>query len=156
MKIGTNYSLEKPQQGSNFGALYMPKMTAVVENERPWLEHLAQDVDIFIQPTKDKTRLRIFVQEITPPVIGSWFKRARAKRKYLEEINSKPHYTDVVSTSIENLGANFYKTALSLKLQYNNFFHPRVPAGSITPSVVRIIPTNNLPPKTPTPIRKAS
>lgn len=161
MKIGTNYSLEKPQHCPNFGKLYMPKMAKVIEKERPWLEWLAQDMDIFLHPSTTKEGIRVRVQEITEPIVatGSRAEKRLANEQQQKKVNSKRNFNDIVPLSGENfksdhLGYKIYAKALELKIEFNKLLHPHLPVDPETSSVVsslRIITS-----KTPSPYLQAS
>lgn len=90
MKTQTDYSFK--QKTPDFRALYMPKANVfekafcdiVAEGadvERPWIQELANDVDIFINPVNDEGKIKtsICIQELVKPIVGdgslkSWIK----------------------------------------------------------------------------------
>lgn len=137
MKIGTNYSFKNQQSSNpNFGVLYMPKLAAGIEKERPYLEWLAQDVDIFVKLEEMEQKLAVNLQEVTHPAATT--------------IN---RFQGFVSLSEENLGSKLYAKALDLKIQFEKIFHPRIPDDSKTPSLVSTIHIISY---TPSPIRNVS
>jgi hypothetical protein len=166
MQISTNYLSNKSQQSNpNFGALYMPKekviakilgdplVAAEAEKERPFLENLARDADIFVHPEKSIKGMMIFVQEITKPIVatGNWLARTLQEIDYQKQINSKVHFKDMVPSSPQDFGFKLYAKVLSLKINYDKFKKP-----NISP-ILRVRDVNPLDEsKTPTPIRKAS
>lgn len=140
MKVGNNYSLEKPQNNSNFGSLDMPKLADEIEKEKPFLDQLARDVDIFIRPTEDGKGISISLQ-------------AMPKSTGTKEINPKPYFSAVVPASIEDLGAKVYAKASELKINYIRKFRPIFPPDSKTPSVISLLNVQLLP-ETPSPIKQ--
>lgn len=140
MKVGNNYSLEKPQNNSNFGSLDMPKLADEIEKEKPFLEQLARDVDFFIHSTEDGKGISISLQ-------------AKPKSTGTKEINPKPYFSAIVPTSIENLGSKVYAKAVELKIKYIRKFKPIFPPDSKTPSVIRSLNVQIIP-KTPSPVKQ--
>lgn len=141
MKTGKITPFEEPQNNPNFGALYMPRLSAAIEKERSNLANLARDVDIFVMTDKEKQRLFVQIQEITPPfsATGSSVSKYFALRKYKKELNSKPFVHDEVLGTHETLASMLYAKALSLKIQYDKKFRPKLDYA-----------------KTPTPVKLAS
>ena len=148
MKLGTNYLLSKPQQSSpSFGALYMPNkqalvkmldapLAAEVEKERPFLKNLAKSIDIIVDFNKKKREVIVYVRDVMQPFIasGGIISKTLAEIKYKKQVNAKPHLSDTVPFSFEDLGYRLYAKALSLKIQYNKTFRPISVADLKTPT----------------------
>jgi len=161
MQISTNYSSNKLKQNNpKFGALYMPEKKEIVgilgkymaeeaEKERPFLEHLAHDADIFVQPKKDIKGMVIFVQDTTKPIADEGKQFAEIVKRLMQEVN--PHFSGTVNFSPQDFGYKLYAKALSLKLNYNKLKKPNI---SYPLNVHNISPIDTN--KTPTPYRKAS